>query len=186
MINATNPIMFREKYCRAMELLNQKPYLTFEHIGKELGVTRQMVHLINCKLGVYGRPSKQAQILKREAEEKTLTPVRQFPTRRQAPSEHNAYASAKQRCTNPKNPKYADYGGRGIKFLFINFEQFWKHIGAKPYPELELDRINNDGNYEPGNVQWTSHKDQCSVGKRRVKSKVKQINSNPIDFLVSA
>src|SRR5208337_2025554 len=112
-----------------------------------------------CKLGVYGRPSKHAQILKREAEAKTLTPGRTIPTRCQAPSEYNAYAAAKQRGTNLKNPKYEYYGGRGIRFLFTNFEQFWKHIGAKPYPELELDRINNDGNYEPGNVQWTSHKD---------------------------
>lgn len=137
-MNATTPKMFQEKYHRAMELLIQKPYLTFESIGTELGVTKQMVNLINRNLGIHGRPSKHSQVLKREAERKTLIPERAFPTRRQAPSEYNAFSAAKQRCTNPKNPMYASYGGRGIEFKFLNFEQFWKHIGKKTIPRIRV------------------------------------------------
>lgn len=186
MINATNPNMFREKYYKAMELLNKKPYLTFESIGKMIGVTKQMVNLINHKLGVYGRPSKRSQLLKKEAERKTLIPSRTFPTRKQAPSEYNAYANAKQRCTNPKNSKYEDYGGRGILFKFNSFEEFWKCLGKKTYPELTLDRIDNEGHYEAGNVQWTSRKDQCAFGKQRKRKHVKLIKSIPIDLSVSS
>jgi hypothetical protein len=70
-------------------------------------------------------------------------------------SEYNAYIDAKQRCTNPKNGSYRNYGGRGIQFLFTSFEQFIKHIGPKPTPQHSLDRFpNNDGHYEPGNVRW--------------------------------
>lgn len=59
----------------------------------------------------------------------------------------------------PGDKNYEDYAGRGIKFLFKNFDQFYAELGVKPAPELLLDRINNDGNYEPGNVRWaTPHK----------------------------
>lgn len=68
--------------------------------------------------------------------------------------EFHAYNAAKQRCTNPNNSAYPDYGGRGIKFLFTSFEQFFKHIGPRPTPKHRLDRENNDGNYEVGNVRW--------------------------------
>ena len=69
--------------------------------------------------------------------------------------EYNAYRSAKQRCTNPNNPKWFDYGGRGIKFLFTNFSQFFIEIGRRPKGKV-LDRRDNNGNYEQGNIRWVS------------------------------
>jgi hypothetical protein len=70
--------------------------------------------------------------------------------------EYRAYNSAKNRCTNPNNKQWEDYGGRGIKFLFSSFEQFFTELGTKPEPKRKyvLDREDNDGNYEPGNVRW--------------------------------
>lgn len=73
--------------------------------------------------------------------------------------EHNAYISARQRCTNVWNPEWEDYGGRGIKFLFESFMQFYKELGPRP-AGMSLDRINNDGNYEPGNVRWATDIEQ--------------------------
>ena len=71
-----------------------------------------------------------------------------------------------QRCTNPNNPKYKDYGERGIKVCerWLNFENFYEdiskllHFGEKCY---SLDRINNNGNYEPSNLRWATSKMQC-------------------------
>jgi hypothetical protein len=73
--------------------------------------------------------------------------------------EYDAYMQAKWRCTKVGNRVWADYGGRGIRFLFDSFEQFYSLLGARP-EGLTLDRINNDGNYEPGNVRWADRSTQ--------------------------
>lgn len=73
------------------------------------------------------------------------------------------------RCENPKARGYNNYGGRGIKVCerWHLFENFKSDMGECP-PRLTLDRLNNDGNYEPSNCQWRSRLDQqnnrrCSV-----------------------
>ena len=69
--------------------------------------------------------------------------------------EYQSFCNAKNRCTNPNCPRWEDYGGRGIKFLFTSFEQFFAHIGPRP-EGTTLDRIENDGHYEVGNVRWAT------------------------------
>lgn len=70
--------------------------------------------------------------------------------------EYTAWKSMIQRCENPKQESYPNYGGRGIKVCppWHNFVSFYQDIGPmptdKPYPE----RLNNDGDYEPGNCVW--------------------------------
>ena len=73
--------------------------------------------------------------------------------------EYKAYWNARQRCTDPKLKCFADYGGRGIKFLFTSFEQFFAELGPRP-DGMTLDRKDNDGNYEPGNVRWATRQQQ--------------------------
>lgn len=66
-----------------------------------------------------------------------------------------------QRCCNPKEPNYKRYGARGIKICDKwrhSFEQFYKDVGQRPCKSYELDRINNDGDYEPRNVRWVNKK----------------------------
>ena len=68
-------------------------------------------------------------------------------------SEYHTWEQAKDRCTNPKHKQWKNYGGRGIKFLFVSFEQVFAEVGKRP-KDAVLDRENNDGNYETGNVRW--------------------------------
>lgn len=75
--------------------------------------------------------------------------------------EFSTWLSMIQRCTNPKSTSYPGYGGRGITVdpRWINdFSAFLSHIGRAPSPGHQVDRIDNDGNYEPGNVRWATKK----------------------------
>ena len=68
----------------------------------------------------------------------------------------------KQRCLNPANPRYADYGGQGIRVCerWLTFENFLADIGPRP-DGTSLDRYpNKHGNYEPGNARWATPQEQ--------------------------
>lgn len=70
----------------------------------------------------------------------------------------------KQRCSNPNNKRYVDYGGRGIRVCeeWKDFAVFQKWALENGYQEgLSIDRINNDENYEPQNCRWANRKTQC-------------------------
>jgi hypothetical protein len=79
--------------------------------------------------------------------------------------EYRAFHSAKRRCTKPTDTAWAYYGGRGIKFLFKNFEQFLAEVKYKPSKEHTLDRKDSNGNYEPGNVRWATKAEQTANRK---------------------
>jgi hypothetical protein len=68
----------------------------------------------------------------------------------------------RQRCDNPNDKGFKNYGGRGIKVCerWEKFANFFSDVGERPQPHLTLDRINNDGDYEPGNVRWATRKEQ--------------------------
>lgn len=81
--------------------------------------------------------------------------------------EYKAYLAARGRCNNPTHWKYANYGGRGIEFKFAGYPEFLAAVGRKPGPEYSLDRIDNSGHYEPGNVRWADQKTQANNRRKR-------------------
>lgn len=79
--------------------------------------------------------------------------------------EYVAWLAMKQRCFYTKHRSYSEYGGRGItvspEWLGEGgFQRFLAHIGPKATPEHSLDRIENQGNYEPGNIRWATREEQ--------------------------
>ncbi len=66
-----------------------------------------------------------------------------------------SYRSAKARCNNPRNIDYKLYGGRGIQFKFDSFEDFYAEVGERP-EGMTIDRRDNNGHYEKGNVKWST------------------------------
>jgi len=78
---------------------------------------------------------------------------------------YHIWRHMKERCLNPDHKSYPRYGGRGIKICeqWINsLQAFAADVGERPGRWASLDRINNDGNYEPGNVRWATRKDQSN------------------------
>lgn len=87
-----------------------------------------------------------------------------------ATTEWRLWHAMRNRCQNPSNKDFKYWGARGIKVCdrWQTFENFLADVGLKPHPSLSLDRIDNDGNYEPGNVRWATAKQQ--VANRRPRS----------------
>lgn len=85
--------------------------------------------------------------------------------------EYHIWKGLKQRCYNPKAQHYEDYGGRGITVChnWLNsFDIFLSDMGDMPTKKHSIDRIDNDGNYEPGNCKWSTKKEQgCNKRNNR-------------------
>jgi|688.fasta_scaffold427532_2 hypothetical protein len=87
---------------------------------------------------------------------------------------YSCYSSMKQRCLNKKSTGYENYGGRGIKICpewIASFEKFYKDMGQRPSLKHSIDRIDNDGDYNPENCRWSLHEEQMQHTSKTIQIK---------------
>lgn len=122
--------------------------------------------------GCLHREGAAAMMLARRTHQRTRTP------------EWWTWQSMKQRCLNPNHAAYRHYGGRGILIhpaWIRSFEAFYAYVGDRPSPNHSLDRIDNDGNYEPGNVRWATIVQQNNNSRNANRAKTHCPHGHPYD-----
>lgn len=95
--------------------------------------------------------------------------------------ERDVWNSMWARCSNRESKDWARYGGRGIKVCerWESYENFIADMGRRPSDEHSIDRIDNDGNYEPSNCRWATAKEQRGNRSDSVKASAQRTAWQP-------
>lgn len=129
-----------------------------------------------CRCGsvkkVEAAPLKQGRVQSCGCLQKEITIQRCFKHGLTHHPIYNSWCCMKSRCMNPNFPEFKRYGKRGIEICnrwLKSFGNFLEDMGHSWKPGLTIDRINNDGNYEPGNCRWATAREQCSNKRNTLK-----------------
>ena len=119
-----------------------------------------------------GRPCPQGHVVERHTQSKTCTACnRVYGLRRTSwRPVYGTWRHMRERCADPRHSEYHLYGGRGIKVCDRwrnSYEIFAADMGPRPSPTHSIDRIDVNGNYEPGNCRWATPKEQRHNQRRR-------------------
>ena len=107
------------------------------------------------------------------------------PHSRRSTMEYSSWQHMKARCHNPNHAEYSNYGGRGITICDEwkdDFQAFYNYIGKCPIGCNSIDRINVNGNYEPGNVRWSNPIEQA---RNQRNNKITEEDAREIRYLIN-